>query len=53
MKAFKWIGTAAFAALLMLTSCLGNSDNTITRRGFGVGGYSKMSVPIVHTSMGQ
>ena len=35
MKAFKLIGAAAAASLLLLTSCLGESNNTVTRAGFG------------------
>ena len=41
MKAFKLIGAAAAASLLLLTSCLGESNNTVTRAGFGVAGLSE------------
>ena len=39
MKAFKLIGAAAAASLLLLTSCLGESNNTVTRAGFGVAAH--------------
>ena len=41
MKAFKLIGAAVAASLLLLTSCLGESNNTVTRAGFGVAGLSE------------
>ena len=53
MKVFKWMGAAAVATLILMTSCLGGGDNTLTRRGFAVGGLSKTYKPIVYTNMGQ
>ena len=53
MKAIKWMGTAAMAALFLLTSCLGDSDNTMSSQGFAVGGVAKNYKPIVYTAMGQ
>lgn len=47
MKAFKLIGAAAAASLLLLTSCLGESNNTVTRAGFGVAGLSEKTYKTV------
>lgn len=41
MKAFKLIGAAAAATLLLLSSCLGESDNTFSNTSFAVGGISE------------
>lgn len=47
MKAFKLIGAAVAASLLLLTSCLGESNNTVTRAGFGVAGLSEKTYKTV------
>lgn len=47
MKAFKLIGAAAAGALLLLTSCLGESDNTFARSSFAVAGVSDKSYQTV------
>lgn len=53
MKAFKLIGEAAAAALLLLTSCLGESDNRYSRQGFAVAGVSdKTYQTVLYTSSG-
>ena len=53
MKAFKLIGAAAAASLLLLTSCLGESNNTVTRAGFGVAGLSEKTYKtVLNTNMG-
>lgn len=53
MKAFKLIGAAAAASLVLLTSCLGESNNTVTRSGFGVAGISEKTYQtVVNTNMG-
>ena len=44
MKAFKLIGAAAAASLLLLTSCLGESNNTVTRAGFGAQVFLKRHI---------
>ena len=44
MKAFKLIGAAVAASLLLLTSCLGESNNTVTRAGFGVAVFLKRHI---------
>ena len=51
MKAFKLIGAAA-AALALLTSCLGEGNNSFTNQSFGVGGVSKSYKPVLNTSFG-
>ena len=53
MKAFKLIGAAVAASLLLLTSCLGESNNTVTRAGFGVAGLSEKTYKtVLNTNMG-
>lgn len=53
MKAFKLVGAAAAAALLLLTSCLGEGNNTITRSGFAVAGVSEKTYQtVLSTNMG-
>lgn len=52
MKVFKLFG-AAVAAALMLTSCLGDGDNSFSNHGFGVGGVStKGYKPVLFTNFG-
>lgn len=51
MKALKMIGAAAAAALL-LTSCLGDGNNSFSNSGFGVGGVSKSYKPVLNTQFG-
>ena len=52
MKVFKWMGTLA-AAVSLLTSCLGESDNRFTRQGFAVAGVSEKSYKtVLYTSYG-
>lgn len=52
MKAFQWMGTLA-AAVTLLTSCLGESDNRFTRQGFAVAGVSDKSYKtVLYTSYG-
>ena len=54
MKAFKLIGAAAAASLLLLTSCLGDSNKTVTRAGFGVAGLSEKTYKtVLNTNMGE
>lgn len=52
MKAFKLIGAAAAAALVLLTSCLGEGDNSFTNQSFGVGGVSDSGKLVLHTAFG-
>lgn len=52
MKAFKLIGAAAAAALLLLTSCLGESDNKINSSAFAVAGFSKTYKTVVNSNIG-
>lgn len=53
MKAFKLIGAAAAGALLLLTSCLGESDNRYSRSGFAVAGVSEKTYQtVLYTSSG-
>ena len=53
MKVFKLIGAAVAASLLLLTSCLGESNNTVTRAGFGVAGLSEKTYKtVLNTNMG-
>ena len=48
MKAFKLIGCSWWLRrLLLLTSCLGESNNTVTRAGFGVAGLSEKTYKTV------
>lgn len=47
MKAFKLIGAAAAATLLLLSSCLGESDNTFSNTSFAVGGISEKNYSTV------
>lgn len=52
MKVFKLFGAAVISAL-MLTSCLGDGDNSFSNHGFGVGGIStKGSKPVLFTNFG-
>ena len=53
MKAFKLIGAAAAASLLLLTSCLGDSNNTMNRSAFAVAGISEKSYKtVLNTNVG-
>lgn len=53
MKAFKLIGGTAAAALLLLTSCLGESNNTMSRSSFAVAGVSDRTyVTVLNTNIG-
>lgn len=53
MKAFKLVGAATAAALLLLTSCLGEGNNSFSNSGFGVGGVSEKSYKtILNTAYG-
>ena len=53
MKVCKWMGTLAVAVSLLLTSCLGESDNRFTRQGFAVAGVSEKSYKtVLYTSYG-
>lgn len=52
MKACKWMGAVA-AATLLLTSCLGEGDNSFSGSGFGVAGISETNYqPILYTAVG-
>lgn len=53
MKAFKMIGATAAAALVLLTSCLGETKNTLNTASFAVGGTSdKTYKTILNTPLG-
>ena len=53
MKAFKLIGAAVAASLLLLTSCLGESNNSVTRAGCGGAGLSEKTYKtVLITNMG-
>ncbi|MDD2953546.1 MAG: hypothetical protein PHC95_10350 [Parabacteroides sp.] len=47
MKAFKLVGVAAAAALVLLTSCLGEGNNSFSNQGFGVGTVNEKSYKTV------
>jgi len=53
MKAFKLIGAAAATALVLLTSCLGEGNNTMNRSAFAVAGVSEKTYKtVVNTNVG-